>query len=244
MIYKITSKDNRKVVEASKLRLSKYQQETGLYLVEGHHMLDMAIKHQRAHHVFTTTQIADLAIDQYLVSEDILRKIAISKNPQGVVAVCQRAVSSNNIKDKVLYLDEISDPGNLGTIIRTALAFGYLDILLSNQCVSPFNDKAISASQGAIFAVNLIENAEKELMRLKSASYQIVATSLKDSLPLEKTEINMQHVIIMGNESRGVREELLSLADDKVKIAISGIDSLNVAVATGIILYAIETKRR
>lgn len=244
MIYEITSKDNRKVVEASKLRLNKYQEETGLFLVEGRHMLDMARKYQKVQSVFTTTELTDLAIDQYLVSEDILRKIAISKNPQGVVAICQRPGSSPDIKDKVLYLDDVSDPGNLGTIIRTALAFGYLDILLSSQCTSPFNDKAISASQGALFAVNLVTNGEKELVRLKRAGYQIVATSLKDSLPIEKSEIEKRHVVIMGNESRGVREELLALADSKVKIAISGIDSLNVSVAAGIVLYAIEAKSR
>lgn len=244
MIYKITSKDNRKVVEASKLRLNKYQEETGLFLVEGHHMLDMASKYQRVQSVFTTTELSGLAVDQYLVSEDILRKIASSKNPQGVVAICQKTVPSPDIKDKVLYLDDISDPGNLGTIIRTALAFGYLDVLLSSQCTSPFSDKAISASQGALFAVNLMMNGEKELVRLKSAGYQIVATSLKDSLPIEKSKIEKRHIVILGNESRGVREELLALADKKVKIAISGIDSLNVSVAAGIVLYAIEAKSR
>lgn len=242
MIHHISSKDNRRVIEAAKLRLPKYQKESGLFLVEGYHLLEMACKHQVAQYVFTSEEIEGLAIDQYIVSTGIIDKLATTKSPQGVIVVCKEKKSLKVSKDHVIYLDGVSDPGNLGTILRTALAFGYTDVILSNDCVSPYNDKAISASQGALFAINIVNGDEKLLTQLKASGYQLIATALNDSVSLAEVVTKPRHVVLFGNESRGLSPTLLSLADVKARIDISDIDSLNVAVAAGIVLY--DTSRR
>lgn len=242
MIYQITSKDNRRVIEAAKLQMAKYQKTSGLFLVEGYHLLEMAIKHQAVQYVFATKEIPSLNVDQYIVSDEILAKLAASKNPQGVVAVCKEKQSQNPSSNGVIYLDDVSDPGNLGTILRTALAFGYMDVILSENCVSPYNDKAISASQGAIFGLNLISGDANLLKQMKENGYQLVATSLYDSVPLEEAAFKEHHVILLGNESRGLSPVLLSLADIRTRISISEIESLNVAVAAGIVLYEASRK--
>ncbi|MDY0345339.1 MAG: RNA methyltransferase [Bacilli bacterium] len=242
MIYKVTSKDNRRVVEAAKLKAIKYQKDSGLYLVEGFHLLEMAVKQNRVDYLFAINPIENQNVDQYIVNECIIRKLAASKNPQGVVAVCKIAKPLALSSLRLLYLDDISDPGNMGTILRTALAFGYRDIILSPNCVSPYNDKAISASQGAIFALNLVEMAHEEIISLHNQGYKLIVTSLKDSVDLSNLTKKDKYVVIVGNESRGVNSRLLEASDDKVKINISGIDSLNVAVATGIVLYELNRK--
>ncbi|MFA5421250.1 MAG: RNA methyltransferase [Bacilli bacterium] len=244
MIQEIKAKDNRRIVEAAKLKMSKYQDETGLFLVEGFHLLEMAVAHKAAQCAFTTKAIDHLPIDQFIVSEEILRKLAVSKTPQGVVAVCHKNKVDDKLSSHLIYLDEISDPGNLGTILRTALAFGYRDVLLSQQSVSPFNDKAITASQGALFALNIAAGDSDRLLALKKDGYQLIATSLQDSIDLQDAKIEGRHIVILGNESRGVSEKIKALADLKVKIAISGIDSLNVAVASGIVLYEASKKAK
>ncbi|NCA94949.1 MAG: RNA methyltransferase [Epsilonproteobacteria bacterium] len=240
MIYKVSSKDNRHVVEAAKLKQAKYQKENGLFLVEGFHLLEMAMAKKCVRSVFVTNPIDNLAVDQYVVSEDILHKLASSKNPQGVVAICCIGKSQAIASKRIIYLDDISDPGNLGTILRTAVAFGYNDVILSKNCVSPYNDKALSASQGAIFALNLLEMSDEQLIKMREKGFKLIATSLGDSLDLRSFKPQEPYVIIFGNESRGVNSKLLKTSDCRLRIAISGIDSLNVAVATGIVLYELN----
>lgn len=240
MIYKVTSKENRHVVEAAKLKQAKYQKENGLFLVEGFHLIEMAAAKKCVQSVFVTNPIDNLAVDQYVVSEDILRKLASSKNPQGVVAICKTGIAQAISSKRIIYLDDINDPGNLGTILRTAVAFGYNDVILSKNCVSPYNDKALSASQGAIFVLNLLEMNGEQLIKMREKGFKLIATSLGDSLDLRSFTPREPYVIIFGNESRGVNSKLLKASDYRLRIAISGIDSLNVAVATGIILYELN----
>ncbi len=242
MIYQVTSKDNRRVVEAGKLKQAKFQKETGLFLAEGFHLLEMAVAAGSVLYVFAKKPIAGLNVDQYIVNDDILRKLASSKTPQGVVSVCKAAPSQPIATDKVICLDDIADPGNLGTILRTALAFGYRDVALSLKCVSPYNDKALNASQGALFKLNLVEMTSKEIISLGERGYKLVATSLEGSASLSSFKLQPPYVIILGNEAHGVSNELLKAADYRVKIDISGIDSLNVAVASGIVLYELNRK--
>jgi TrmH family RNA methyltransferase len=232
MIYHLKSKDNRHIVEAAKLKQAKYRQQEKLFLIEGFHLLEMAVQAKVVEKVFALKEIENLAVDQYLVSEEILKKLASSQNPQGVVAVCRIQEEKNLSCEHILYLDAISDPGNLGTILRTALAFGYFDVILSPNSVS------------AIFCLNILNGDLTTLADLKTKGYQIIATALKKSVPLDVVNVQKKHVVVLGNEARGISEEVLSLADCAVRIEISGIDSLNVAVAGGIVLYELTRKSR
>lgn len=239
MIYKITSKQNDRVKEAVKLFDSSERNKRQQFIVEGYHLLEMAIDNKCVLSIFTIKEIPniDSNIPQYLVSEDILKKLSSTKNPQGVVAVCSMAKPLPVKGDKVLYLDGIADPGNMGTLFRTALAFGYKDIILDNT-VSMYNDKVISSSQGAIFKLNIVSGDISTLKSLKD--YEILATEIKGSIPLEEVKPHNKHVLILGNEARGVRPEILEIAHKRIRIDIKEIESLNVGVAGAICMYALN----
>ena len=239
MIYKITSKQNGKVKEAAKLANPSERNKKQQFIVEGFHLLEMALADKCVQSLFTVKEIPNIdpSIPQYIISEDILKKLSSTKNPQGVVAICAMKQPKPIKGDKVLYLDGVSDPGNLGTLFRTALAFGYKDIILDNT-VSMYNEKVISSSQGAIFKLNIVSGDISTLKTLKD--YEILATEIKGSIPLEEVKPNNKHVLILGNEARGVRSEILQIAHKRIRIDIKEIESLNVGVAGAIFMYALN----
>lgn len=238
MIYQITSRQNDKIKELVKLSDAKFSKETGMFKIEGFHALEMAVKAKVVKSVFLLKEDKELPkeIDQYIVSKEIMEKISETKNPQGAVVVCEYLKSTQKFGDKVLYLDGVSDPGNLGTILRTAVAFGYNDIILSNGCVSQYNDKVLQASQGAIFKLNIVKNFDLS----KLNGYQILATEIKGSVDLDEIKPNKKHVLVLGNEAHGVSDSVLKLADKRIRIDIQNIESLNVAIAAAIAMYKLS----
>mgnify|MGYP003309195658 CR=1 FL=1 len=137
--------------------------------------------------------------------------------------------------NKVLFLDEISDPGNLGTLLRTALAFGYKDVILNGGC-SQYNEKVLQATQGAIFKLNIVNNLD--LKELKD--YEILATEIKGSTELSQVKVSDKFVLVLGNEAHGVSQKILSLASKRIRIDINDIESLNVAIAGAIAMYKLS----
>ncbi len=237
MIKEIKSRQNELVKEVAKLSDAKIRKQQKLFKVEGFHMLEMAKEANLVHSVFTLKQIKDLEskIPQYLVSEEVLEKLSSTKTPQGVVCVCHLLNEKPIKSDKVLYLDDVSDPGNLGTILRTALAFGYDDVILSKNCCSIYNEKTLQASQGAIFKLNIV--TDLDLSKLKANGYQILATEIKGSISLEEVSKPEKLVLVLGNEAHGVSESILKLADKRIRIDIKNIESLNVAIAGAIAMF-------
>lgn len=237
MIKLITSKQNQKIKYCLKLHQQSFRDEEQKFLIEGEHLLEMALKNNFVLEVYCLTERKDLpeSIQQIVVNEDILKKISFSIHPQGVIAVCKYPQKKKIQSNRVLLLDDVSDPGNLGTILRTALAFGYQDVLLTKNCCSVTNEKVIQASQGAIFLLNLSD--EFSLEKLQSQGYQIVATEIKGSIALSSFKPSNKHLLILGNESRGVRQEFLALSQARVRIEIGQIESLNVAIAGAIVMY-------
>lgn len=237
MIKEIKSRQNELIKEVAKLDNPTYRKDVGLFKVEGFHMLEMAVEAKVVKQVFSLKKIDNLdeIVPQYIVSKEVLEKISSTKSPQGVVAVC-KLLPQNKIKsNKVLYLDGVSDPGNLGTILRTALAFDFCDVVLSKNCCSIYNEKTLQASQGAIFKLNIV--SDKNLSDLKKEKYQIIATEIKGSISLEKVQKKDKFVLVLGNEAHGVSKETLELADYRVRIDIKNIESLNVAIAGAIAMY-------
>ncbi len=237
MIKEIKSRQNELVKEVAKLSDAKARKQQKLFKVEGFHMLEMAKEANLIHSVFTLKEIKDLEskIPQYLVSGEVLEKLSSTKTPQGVVCVCHLLNEKPIKSDKVLYLDDVSDPGNLGTILRTALAFGYNDVILSKNCCSIYNEKTLQASQGAIFKLNIV--TDLDLSKLKADGYQILATEIKGSISLEEVSKPEKLVLVLGNEAHGVSESILKLADKRIRIDIKNIDSLNVAIAGAIAMF-------
>ena len=239
MIKEITSSENKIVKEKAKLSKPAYRKETNTFKVDGFHMFEMARDSKQLVELFTLKPIKDLdsSINQYIVNERVLKTLATTMTPQGVVSICKIREEQEIKSNKVLYLDGVSDPGNLGTILRTALAFGYTDVIVTENCCSVYNEKCLQATQGAIFNLNIVSN--KNLEDLKKKGYKILATEIKGSVSLKKVQKFDKFVLVLGNEAHGVRDEVLKLADERIRIDIENIESLNVAIAGAIAMYTL-----
>jgi len=240
MIKEIKSRQNELIKEVTKLNSSSYRKKAGIFKVEGFHMLEMALKTKVVTKVFSLEKIDEIdeKIPQYIVSKEVMEKITETKSPQGVVAICNLLPNKTPKNNKVLYLDGVSDPGNLGTILRTALAFGFKDVVLSKECCSIYNDKVLQASQGSIFNLNI--SNEVDLVELKKKGYKILATEIKGSIDLESVKKPEKFILVLGNEAHGVSEDVLKIADQRIRIDISDIESLNVAIAGAISMYHLK----
>lgn len=237
----LSSKDNKKIKET----LSYQDGKDDFFLVEGFHMVEMALENASAVRIFSLKEYPHGDVEFYLINEAIIKRLSSSKTPEGIVALCKKKKGEKPFSDVIVYLDELQDPGNVGTILRTCLAFGYQDVFLSKGCASAYSSKTLSSSQGAIFKLNIKEgklSPEEDILSLKEKGYKILATDLKSSYPLKELSIEKPYALILGNEGKGVNPKILSLADKKVRIEMDGIDSLNVGVAAGILLYELKKK--
>ena len=236
-MLEILSKNNQKIKDACALKLKKVRQEKGLFLMEGIKNLDLALTYGNVKTIFTSIGLPKIGkdIETYKVNDEVLRKLAVSENPEGVVFVCETLKPKKDKSEyhKIVYLDQINDPGNLGTILRTAVAFNYDAVVLSKGSVDLYNEKVIAASKGAIFLVDAFVG--------DIADYQdkqiIVSTLDENSIPLNECKKPNDFVLVLGNESHGVSEPIIKIANQLVKIEMNDvIDSLNVAIAGAILM--------
>ena len=239
MIKEITSKENNKIKFAASLKMAKYRKENRQFLAEGKKSLELALAAGVVKEIFTTKKLPDIKDDivQYLVDDSLLKKISSTQNPEGVVFVCHMQEKKVKKLNKVVYLDHVNDPGNMGTIIRTALAFDYDAVIVSEGCCDVYNEKVVAASKGAIFLIPLMN---MDLKELKEGRTIVVSTLSEDSVELNKVKVEKPFVLVLGNEAHGVSEETIKLADIKTKIHISNIESLNVSIAAGILMHALQ----
>ena len=236
-MLEILSKNNQKIKDACALKLKKVRQEKSLFLMEGIKNLDLALTYGNVKTIFTSIGLPKIGkdIETYKVNDEVLRKLAVSENPEGVVFICEMLKPKKDKKDyhKIVYLDQINDPGNLGTILRTAVAFNYDAVVLSKGSVDLYNEKVIAASKGAIFLVDAfvgdIENYKDK---------QIIVSILdENSIPLNECKKPNDFVLVLGNESHGVSGPIIKIANQLVKIEMNDvIDSLNVAIAGAILM--------
>ena len=232
----IQSKANSKIKYIASLQNSKYRKEYKQFIAEGKKSLEMALARNLVKEVYTLSELKDLdkSIPQYIVSEEIMDKISTSKSPEGIVFLCDISNNLHFNEEKIIYLDHISDPGNAGTIIRTALAFGYDAVVFSNDSVDIYNEKVISATKGAIFAIPVVKKDIKEIKK----NHQIISSTLSEkSISLEKAQAQKPFILVLGNESHGVSSEIIEISDLLVKIPIETMESLNVSIAAGILMY-------
>ena len=236
-MLEILSKNNQKVKDACALKLKKVRLEKGLFLMEGIKNLDLALTCGNVKTIFTSIGLPKIGkdIETYKVNDEVLRKLAVSENPEGVVFVCETLKPKKDKKDyhKIVYLDQINDPGNLGTILRTAVAFNYDAVVLSKGSVDLYNEKVIAASKGAIFLVDAFVD---DINNYKDKQI-IVSTLDENSIPLNECEKPKDFLLVLGNESHGVSEPIIKLANKLIKIEMNDvIDSLNVAMAGAILM--------
>lgn len=232
----ITSVDNKRIKEVSKLNNRKYRKEMGLFLVEGSHLVEEAYKHN------LLTEVYSLDENDYpnnnVVSENVMRKISSLDTVPDIIGVC-KIKEEKELGNKLLILDNIQDPGNLGTIIRSAVAFNVDTIVLSKDTVDLYNPKVIRATQGMIFNINIItRDLYSFVSKLKKENYKVYSTNVVNGSEVKNIERCEKCAIIMGNEGNGVRKELQDISDANMYIKMNPLcESLNVGVATSIILY-------
>ena len=237
-MLEILSKNNQKIKDACALKMKKVRLEKGLFLMEGIKNLDLALTYGNVKTIFTSIGLPKLGkdIETYKVNDEVLRKLAVSENPEGIVFVCECPKPKKEMSQyhKIVYLDQINDPGNLGTILRTAVAFDYDAVVLSKGSVDLYNEKVIAASKGAIF---LMDAFVAELDDIKGDRKVIVSTLDEESIPLNECKKPEDFILVLGNESHGVSPEIIKKADQLVKIEMDDvIDSLNVAIAGAILM--------
>jgi TrmH family RNA methyltransferase len=236
----ISSVNNEYIKSLHKLKEKKNRIQEKKFLIEGFHLVEEAYKANKLIQILTTQYVSKFeSIEQIIVSEPIIEKLSFTKNPQGIIGVCKMS-SNNEIKgSKILLLDNVNDPGNLGTLIRSSLGF-YIDtIVLSEDCVDLYNDKTIRATQGAMFNINIIVADLKNVIDvLQKQNIKVIGTSLQSSKNLKEIEKIDKYAILLGNEANGVKAELLEKTNFNVRIEMNNkLESLNVSVAGSIIMY-------
>lgn len=236
---RIESLENKKVKEWAKLKIKKYRDQKGLFLIEGDHLLKEALKKNCVQEILANdVRFKVEGILFFEVSEAILKKLSSQDSGTSVLAVCKKQYSYE-IKGNVCMLDGVQDPGNLGTILRSCVAFGIDTLVSSLATVDFYNEKVIRASEGSLFHLNLLKKDLKEMIKeLKKQDYVIYATNVHKGTNIKEMTLNNKYAIIMGNEGNGVEEAVQYLADELLYIPMSeGVESLNVGVATSILLY-------
>ena len=176
-----------------------------------------------------------------VLSSNLFFQIASTENPQGIMAVVKKKSYEKNLSgDFYLVCDKVQDPGNLGTIIRTAHAAGVDGIILTKGTVDIYNDKTIRSTMGSIFYTPIFydDNSFTIIKDLKYKGFSLVATSLSESRNFFEEDLRGKIILAVGNEGNGISDELFNLCDKKVKIPMpGGAESLNVSIAASIILF-------
>lgn len=234
----ITSINNNKIVEVSKLNNKKYRKLNKLFLVEGEHLVEEAYNNGLLKEVYSLYETN--YPNNYVVTENVMRKISNLDSIPSIVGVV-KMMDEKDIGNKLLILDNIQDPGNLGTIIRSSVAFNIDTIVLSSDTVDVYNSKVIRATEGMLFSINIvIKDLIPFILDIKK-EYKIYGTNVVNGKELKSIEKCEKYAIIMGNEGKGLKKEIEDLCDENIYIKMNKkCESLNVGVATSIILYELN----
>ena len=228
------SDNNQKIKLLTKLNMSKYRKEMKLFIVEGKHLVDEARKANLLEEAYSINEI-----DGYIqVSESAMKKICHTDTVVSEIGVC-KLIEKNQLSNKILILDAIQDPGNLGSLMRSAKAFGFDTIVLGDGCCDIYNDKAIRSSQGAIFKLNFINaNLVDFIPNLKD--YLVYGTNVKKGISVSECEKNKKIALVLGNEGNGISSDVDSVIEKNIYIPLENTESLNVTVAGSILMYVLK----
>ena len=211
----IESVNNSKIKEYSKLQSKKYRDETGLFIVEGTHLVEEALKKTQA------VEIYSLDESYTQVSESVMKKLSSLNTPPQVLAICKK-LEEKEINGNILILDNLQDPGNLGTIIRSAVAFNIDTIIVSKDSVDFYNVKTLRASEGMVFNINIvIRDLNETIPELKDKGYTVYTTNVVNGTNLSEVIVPEKYAIVMGNEGNGVTKEIASLCDEAIYIPMN-----------------------
>ncbi|EKO1914376.1 RNA methyltransferase [Clostridium botulinum] len=250
----ISSKDNQLIKEVRKLREKKYRTQNKSFIVEGFRFFEEALKSNSSiNKVFieekSLNKLEELYkkyninndIETYVVNYSVLKSISNTENPQGIVSVINYFKTEKLDLENGFYIlvDKVQDPGNMGTIIRTAHAAGALGIITTKGTVDVYNEKTLRSTMGSIFYIPIIEDENLETVKsLQRNGFKLLVSSLDTNSNFYDVDMKDNMIIAVGNEGNGISEDLNILSDIKVKIPMPGAaESLNVAVACSIMTF-------
>ncbi len=231
----ITSLQNKTVKDLVSLRTSKVRKEMKMFIVEGEHLVREAKNEGYLLKCFTTSE----NLEGELVSLDVMKKICQTNTPVSQIGVC-KLLDKHTLTNKVLVLDDIQDPGNLGTLMRSAKAFSFDTIFVSNNTCDIYNDKVIRSSQGSIFKLNFIFGDKIEFLKSLSRTHKIYNTNVKVGHNVKEVSEKNKIALILGNEGNGVSKEINDLNFESLFIQMNNMESLNVGVAGSILMYELS----
>ena len=216
--------------------MKKYRDAEGKFIIEGDHLVNIALEKGLVDELILLEDNYNFD-NKYIVSQEVMNKITSQITASKVMAVCHYNYV-NDFKGNCLIIDGLQDPGNLGTIIRSAAAFNFETIILGDNTVDLYNDKVIRASEGMLFNVNFIKkNVVNAITELKSLNYKILGTDVKKGVSITKKD----HIaIIIGNEGAGLSSDIKKMCDELVHIPMKDdCESLNAGVAASILMYEV-----
>ena len=251
----ITSKDNELIKHIRKLKDKKYRDESNEYVVEGVKLVEEAVKENakikqiivcedttRKYEIPTHIMLEIAKYEFISVSDKIFNIITQVTNPQGIMAIIEKNAQNAKIdytQDIIVVLDDVQDPGNLGTILRTVDSIGLNQIIVSKGTADAFNSKVVRSTMGAIFRIKIIEveNLAQAIKEMRKHHFKLMVTSLQTKNSIYDIDFNKK-IIVIGNEANGVSKEIQDMADEKAKIPMLGrTESLNASVAAGVVMY-------
>ena len=239
----ITSLSNDNVKELVKLKDKKYRDSNDLFFVEGKDLCDIAYENGLLREIYILDGYDNIydGIPVTYVSENVMQKISDMASISEYFGVCSKKVE-NVIGNHILVLDDIQDPGNLGTIIRSAVAFNFDTLVLSRGTVDLYNPKVVRSTKGMIFNINVIvRDLETYLSELED--YEIYGTDVDDGIDIKNEHIPPKVAIVIGNEGRGISEEVKKYCKKNIYINMNDkCESLNAGVSASIIMYEVMNK--
>lgn len=253
MINAIFSKDNKTLKFIKSLHSKKGRKKSGCFFAEGERaVLDSAAENEKSvkYIVFSESYMEqngekvsglEKKFECFYTSDKLFFQLCDTENPVGILAVFEipKEKPLDLTGNKVLILDSLSDPGNMGTIIRTAEAMGFEDIILLGGCADVYSPKVVRATMGSVLRTNFFTGDKDFVSSLKEKGYSLYAAALCDGAKTpEKICPDKKSAVIIGNEANGISKEILEISDFYVKIPMRGkIESLNAAVAAAVIMY-------
>lgn len=246
----IESKNNNLYKELKKLKEKKHRTQKEQFIIEGLRFVDEALKCNVSleYLIFTENfllkeetfiQSFGSNVKKILLSDTLFNQLSSTENPQGILAVANMQNKSFKEGEFVILIDKVQDPGNMGTIIRTAHAAGASGIVVTKGTVDVYNDKTLRSTMGSIFYMPIIEDDNLKIIKnLKNQGYKLVVSSLQGEKNFFEEDLKDKVIFAVGNEGNGISDEIYEISDIKVKIPMPGnAESLNVAVATSIMIY-------
>ena len=229
------SLSNQKIKDLTKLNMSKYRREEKKFIVEGAHLVDEA---RKANLLLEAYSIKDKP-GYIKINESQMKKLCHTATLVEEIGVCKMLDKPNILSNKILILDAIQDPGNLGSLMRSAKAFGFNTIVLGKGSCDIYNDKVIRSSQGAIFKLNFItSNLVEFIPTLKD--YLVYGTNVRKGISVSDCKKNKKIALVLGNEGNGISNEVDNVIENNIYIPLENTESLNVTVAGSILMYELK----